>query len=762
MAPLVICQFGSRLGMVFQTANPISPFYYSLPLELVTCLWWGPRALAGIFVNGVVTAAALGHQTPAAVLSIALAKTAQIALAYFLFARLGKGKAWLPDFDHLVRLILLAGFPLCFTNGFGVAGIDHLLQNSSADFLVTARFAALSTGLDLLAGDIPTLVLFTAWLERRGWTLTRGAKLPIFLEHGAPLKRKIELGVLAIGLTVFGLLLPYNRFWFLYAAPLIWAAMRFGFGVSILFSIWTQVLVVYLPATLPYWPADFHLSSMEDRMATHLTMVIPLLAVLLIGRALSDLLSEIKMRRESEKALRNSEESFRQLVANSPNGVLVEQDGIYVYSNPEAQRMLGYSQEELERTSVLNVIHPDEHRTIQERLRRAAKGHNNQPLVITVVRKDGSTFLAESTSVPITYNGRPAALILSRDVTEVKRSEEALRRSEELFRQLAENLQQVLWIRDFATQRIVYVNPAYEKIFGQTCESLYADPRSFMKVIHPDDQDRVKKAVQAQYKNHIPFDEQYRIVRSNGEVRWIWARNYPLRDAHGTLYRLFGMADDITEAHRSEEALRASLEEKNALLREIHHRVKNNMQVIISLLDMQAHLSNDPHVREQFIESETRIRSMAMVHEQLYRSSSMAHLNFSDYLERLAWDINNAYNIHENITLRLDIEPVTLDIEQAVPCGLLVNEIITNAFKHAFPDGRAGQVCIELHRVDDEILLRIQDDGVGFPEHLDVHNLDSMGLKLIHLLARQIGAEVRLENNHGAAFQLHIKTAASR
>jgi two-component sensor histidine kinase len=181
------------------------------------------------------------------------------------------------------------------------------------------------------------------------------------------------------------------------------------------------------------------------------------------------------------------------------------------------------------------------------------------------------------------------------------------------------------------------------------------------------------------------------------------------------------------------------------------------MQVMISLIGLQSQRVTDEATRQMFQESEGRIRSMAMVHEQLYRSTSLSSIDFSAYLERLAWDLYGAFNLDSSVELVVRTQPVILSIEQAIPCGLLVNEIITNAFKHAFPQRRGGRLTVDLDLEGDQAIIRISDDGVGIPAEIDVALAETMGLKLIHLLARQINGDLRVEQTAGTAYWLQFK-----
>jgi PAS domain S-box-containing protein len=504
------------------------------------------------------------------------------------------------------------------------------------------------------------------------------------------------------------------------------------------------------------------LSKQKDAFSqNHLRLLqafsIPAAAAISNAALFAQAQNEIEERRRKEVQLARSERMLHEVVENAPNAILVMQDGQHVFANPAGQKALGYLAEEFSGLNALAIIHPDDRAKVRERIARITRGDANPPSVVTFVRKDGSTYLGEAASVPIEYNQRPAALILIRDITEQHRAEEALRRSEELFRQLADNLPQVLWVRDLSSERIEYVNPAYEKVFGRSRQSLYDARQTYLQAIHPDDLERVTAAFSGQYLLNAPFEIQFRLLRPDGEERWARAHNYELKDEQGQIYRLFGMVEDITESRLREAELRASLEEKNALIKEIHHRVKNNMQVMISLIGLQAQRVSDENVRQMFHESEGRIRSMAMVHEQLYRSTSLSSIDFAAYLERLAWDLYGSFNIYSAVELSVTTQPVTLSIEQAIPCGLLVNEIITNAFKHAFPQQRSGRVEIELEQQEEWVRVRIHDDGAGIPAEIDLEQAETMGLKLINLLTRQVNGEMSVERNQGTTFILRFK-----
>jgi two-component sensor histidine kinase len=199
------------------------------------------------------------------------------------------------------------------------------------------------------------------------------------------------------------------------------------------------------------------------------------------------------------------------------------------------------------------------------------------------------------------------------------------------------------------------------------------------------------------------------------------------------------------------------LKDKEMLMKEIHHRVKNDLMIISSLLSMQSRQIKDETVREVFKESQTRTRSMALIHEKLYRSQDLKSLDFSDYIRSLIRDIFNTYRTEQKIELKMDIQDVMVDVDYAVPLGLIINEIITNSFKHAFPIGREGEVWIKFHKDGDEYFLEAGDDGVGIPDDFDINKSDSLGMLLINSLTSQIDGELEMDRENGTVFRIKFK-----
>jgi len=255
-------------------------------------------------------------------------------------------------------------------------------------------------------------------------------------------------------------------------------------------------------------------------------------------------------------------------------------------------------------------------------------------------------------------------------------------------------------------------------------------------------------------------------VGAGGEVTgWIDLYTFPLIDRRtGEMNGVIEYVRDITERKKAEDRLQNSLEEKEVLLREIHHRVKNNMQVISSLLNLQSRQIKDPFVLEMFKESQRRIRSMALIHERLYQSSDLSRIEFSQYLRNLAIHLFHSYQVDgSRVELKIDAQEVHLNINTAIPCGLIVNELISNALKHGFPEGRKGQLGIELRRVaGDRYVLRVRDDGVGFPADLDFRKTETLGMQIVNTLVSQIDGSIDLSREKGTEFTIEFQEVKSK
>jgi len=340
---------------------------------------------------------------------------------------------------------------------------------------------------------------------------------------------------------------------------------------------------------------------------------------------------------------------------------------------------------------------------------------------------------------------------------ERKTAGDALRSSEQRFRAVAESAADAIVTVD-RKGVITYWNAAAETMFG------YAPSEVQGTQITAICSDEFGKAYLAAATLSLAtvssVEQEYSVTRKDGTLVPIEPR-FSVWETHDGEF-VTAIIRDITERKRAEEQVITSLREKELLLSEIHHRVKNNLQIVSSLLSLQSDYVTDADALAMFRESQQRIKSMALIHEKLYQSEDFAHIDFSDYLAALSSYLVSSYH---RSSVRLVTEGCTtsVDITAAIPCGLIVNELVTNAFEHAFPDGRRGTITVSLFTDDvGTHVLSVSDDGVDFPKDLDFRNTKSLGLQLVTGLVNQLDGTITLDRTKGTTFIITFKPEGAR
>ena len=333
-------------------------------------------------------------------------------------------------------------------------------------------------------------------------------------------------------------------------------------------------------------------------------------------------------------------------------------------------------------------------------------------------------------------------------------AEKALRRSEEQFRAVAESAVDTIITTDI-NGIIVFFNDSLTKIFGYTKGEL--DGKKLTHLL-PNRSKKYYLNILQEFKESGQHEFMGKLVTIMGlkkdGTEFPFEMSLAAWISEEKTY-LTSIIRDLTERQRTEKQIKKSLQEKEVLINEIHHRVKNNMQIISSLLNLQTHFTSDIETIDILKDTQNRVKSMAMVHEKLYQSSDLTHINFSNYIICLVNHLFYSYGIEESqIKKMIDVEDIDLNIDTAVPCGLIICEIVSNSLKYAFKDGRIGKVTVSLKIKDEKFYLTISDDGIGFPKKLDFKNTDSLGLKLVNSLTNQIDGEIHLDKTCGTKFKI--------
>jgi two-component sensor histidine kinase len=250
---------------------------------------------------------------------------------------------------------------------------------------------------------------------------------------------------------------------------------------------------------------------------------------------------------------------------------------------------------------------------------------------------------------------------------------------------------------------------------------------------------------------------EYFLKRKDGSLFPAIINTVPITKGNKVIGRR-GVVTDISELKRAEENIKASLREKDVLLSEIHHRVKNNLQVISSILRLQANNINDSRTNEIFLDAQHRIITMGLVHEKLYRAENFSEIDVKEYIRDLVESVSSSYNPNpDKIKVVMDIDPVSINLDTMIPIGLILNELLTNSMKYAFPEKRKGTITIRLKKYSDaKFHFSIEDDGIGIPEHFDFENTQSLGLRLVQALSEQINGQLIIKNKIGSSFTIEF------
>lgn len=468
----------------------------------------------------------------------------------------------------------------------------------------------------------------------------------------------------------------------------------------------------------------------------------------LLGQALQSMATAV---RERENRLSAQLFFLQQLLDSIPMPVYYKDiNGRYLGCNTAFEGFLKRQRREIVGKTVYELIHKeraDKHHEVDLALLR-------QPgvRIYEVTGKYNDNELHDMVFTKATFcdgDNRVAGIVGALvDITERKRVETALRESEEKFRVLAETAPTAIVV--YQDERVVYVNPAVVRLFGYSEAELL--DMTFWAWAHPACQQVARERGLARQRGEpVPTQYELRFVKKNGEEGWL------IVSAGRIVYggKPGGIATfvDISEAKRAEEQISQSLAEKIVLLQEVHHRVKNNMQVISSLLELQADSAPDEYAKSSLRESQNRIRSMALIHERLYESEDFSSIELGEYIRELAQSLFAAYRVApDRIALQVHEGTMCLDINRAVPCGLILNELISNSLKHGFPDGRCGEVSVQVSSENDWITLTVADTGVGLPVGQNFSATETLGLQLVHLLVKQLAGRIVFEERQvGAA-----------
>ena len=304
--------------------------------------------------------------------------------------------------------------------------------------------------------------------------------------------------------------------------------------------------------------------------------------------------------------------------------------------------------------------------------------------------------------------------------------------------------------------KVIKVNKAYCKRYGYFESELIG--YYFTKVLP----EKMRAKADDLHHRYISGETEegageWQVQCKDGTIKDTYVTAARMQTKDGRVFKITTVTD-ITEKKRYTRQLERTIQEKEQLIREVHHRVKNNLNVVSSLLALQAEkVEDDPKIHWLFVESINRIKTLSIVHEKLYKKDNLAFIAFNDYIENLAQNLFDTYlEADKDVALNLQLEPIELNLDQAISAGLIINEVISNSLKYAFPNGSKGQVDISLTTQNDSIKLGIKDNGIGLPENFKIEESPSLGMQLVHTLAKQLDASLKLESIQGVSVQLEF------
>ena len=339
------------------------------------------------------------------------------------------------------------------------------------------------------------------------------------------------------------------------------------------------------------------------------------------------------------------------------------------------------------------------------------------------------------------------------DISEKIKVMEELKESEKRFRLMSDSSPAMIWMFD-ENNKLIYLNNKSLQFYGSSLENLTG---TWFQQTHPDDKNEFDSAFSAAFEEKKSFNVEIRRKNHKGDYRWIYNSAAPRFLPDGKFLGYVGIGIDITEGKKLREELENSLKEKEILLKEIHHRVKNNLQIISSILSLQTHYLNNKPVTDVLNECRDRVLSMSLLHEQLYGSNNFSSINFENFVRILINRLLSTYNyLFEKISFNININDLKLSIETSINLGLILNELVTNSLKYAFKEKVDGKIDISLKSENEKIILKVSDNGKGLPENFDINRLKSLGFEIVNSLVEQLRGELTIFNHEGTEFQVII------
>ncbi len=461
----------------------------------------------------------------------------------------------------------------------------------------------------------------------------------------------------------------------------------------------------------------------------------------------------------SEQKLKQTQARLTAVLNNLPNVAIYEYGEEINFVSENIMDILGYPAEEFMKNESLfsNLMLEEDIIIYDDKVarwkRNGAKGVISNE--IRVRNKQEEIIWLEDHMFEVNPgNAKPYYSGIMIDITEQKKTQLRMLETETKLSAILKNLPKVVIYQSGLSNDFISDN--IEEMIGYTPAEVLKSKYFFGSIMHPEDLLSVKNSISNWHKTGDEgiLNMEFRVKKKNSDFIWIEDHMFKVKVNEKDSY-LSGILIDITERKLAEQKISRSLKEKELLLKEIHHRVKNNLQVVSSLLKLQSGYVKDESSLDLLIDSQNRVRSMALVHQKLYQSKDFSEIDFPEYIRQLSEHLINVFKAKSgDVEIKLNSEDVNIGIDLAIPCGLILNELISNSLKYAFPGGRKGMINIDLKSVEENYEIMIADNGIGFPKEINYKETKSLGLQLVNTLVGQIDGTITMENVIGTAFRI--------
>ncbi len=468
---------------------------------------------------------------------------------------------------------------------------------------------------------------------------------------------------------------------------------------------------------------------------------------------------DITKRIDAEKQLEKTLNLTMNVLESMNDGLsMLDLEGNHLMVNSALCQMLGFEEHELIGTGVPHKYWPEEHlEDIQKAFGQVITGEKSE-FQLKFKRKNGEIFpVIVSPSKVYDDKGEVISYIATiKDISDLELAQNLVLKSEQRLRIILESTKIGIWDLDLNSQKTMRTIE-HDRCFGFSDFLPNWDYSTFLGCVHPDDRKLVDENYNNALENDAFYNVDYRVVWDDGSIHWLNSTGKLIYNSENEPERVIGTVQDISERMERELLLKQSMREKDSLVAEVHHRVKNNLAVIAGLMYLQVMDTDNEELKDRLSINMDRIKSIATIHEELYRSKDFSKISFSQFIRDQVNMLKDSRLTDTEVRIEYDLTPLFLDINQALPCALILNELVSNSFKHAFKGHTHPIIWIQLQKIDSDIVLTITDNGPGITGDLKNNNALSMGLNLVATLCDQIEASRSFANKNGFSYTISFK-----